>query len=131
MIHKVLIVDDDEGIRDLLVAFLELGGYEIYCAPSGKVGLRMFYELRPDLVITDAIMPEMDGYQLSQVIRYMCDIPIMMITGVQEPKDKMKLLNPAINDYMTKPIGIDDFLERVAVLLSSNYLHSNDKTAQM
>ena len=130
MIHKVLVIDDEEGIRDLLVAFLEMGGYETYCAPGGKLGLRMFYELRPDLVITDAIMPELDGYQLSQVIRHMCDVPIMMITGVQEPKQKMRLLNPAIDDYMTKPVGIDDFLNRAEALLSNNYHRSGDITAQ-
>ncbi len=119
MSKTILVVDDEPGIRDLLEAFLDIGGYRTIAASDGKEALRVFYERTPDLVITDVVMPSMNGYTFSQLIRYMADTPIMMITGVQDEDQKKRFINAAVDEYMTKPINMDDFLARVEALFDN------------
>jgi len=114
---RVLVVDDEPSIRELLAAFLEIGGYQAIVASNGKEALRLFYENAPDLVITDVIMPDMNGYTFSQLVRYMADTPIMMITGVQDEEQKRRFINSAVDEYMTKPVIMDEFLDRVEGLV--------------
>ncbi|MCH7786516.1 MAG: response regulator [Chloroflexi bacterium] len=117
MADVALIVDDEEIIRDLLEAFLETEGYETYTASSGTEGLRQVYDRRPDVVISDVVMPEMDGYEFCCLAREMCDVPIMMVTGVRAESNVLRL-STDIDDYMTKPLDMDDFLKRIAGLIS-------------
>jgi len=120
MVDKILIVDDEPSIRELLAAFLEIeGGYEVYTAPSGHEGLRQLYEHHPDLVVTDIMMPGMDGYEFAHHVRQACDVPIMIVTGVTSELNEgnVRKITSEIDDYMMKPIGMDDFLNRVSALL--------------
>ena len=79
MADVALIVDDEEIIRDLLEAFLETEGYETYTASSGTEGLRQVYDRRPDVVISDVVMPEMDGYEFCFLARETFDTPLLMV----------------------------------------------------
>lgn len=117
MADIALIVDDEKTIRDLLEAFLETEGYETYTASSGIEGLRQVYEKRPDIVISDVVMSGMDGYEFCYLAREMCDVPIMMVTGVKAESTVLRF-NPEIDDYMLKPFEMDEFLRRVAGLIS-------------
>ena len=113
----MLVVDDQELVREVLAECLELGGYEPCIASNGDEGLRQLHEHQPDLVITDMRMPGMDGYEFCYLAREMCGVPIMMVTGVKAESTVLRF-NPEIDDYMLKPFEMDEFLRRVAGLIS-------------
>lgn len=117
MANKVLVVDDEEGIRDLVSAFLEAGGYEARAASNGYDGLLQLHEWQPDLVVSDLIMPKMDGYTFCHMVRQSSDVPIIVITGMGGESENIRKLNPTIDDCMTKPFSMDQFLNRVAAVL--------------
>ena len=123
MADIALIVDDEKTIRDLLEAFLETEGYETYTASSGIEGLRQVYEKRPDIVISDVVMSGMDGYEFCYLTREMCGVPIMMVTGAKAESAVLRF-NPGIDDYMIKPFDMDEFLRRVAGLISRSRQNS-------
>lgn len=117
MAATVLIVDDEPGIVDLLTAWMELAGYEACTASNGYEGLRQLYQHRPDLVISDVMMPGMDGYEFCHLVRQACDVSIMLITGVEQEEDKVKRLSRDIDSYMMKPFRMQEFLSQVEALL--------------
>ena len=124
MTRSVLIVDDEEIIRALLSDWLELAGYETHAASDGFEGLRLLGEYRPNLVISDIMMPEMDGYEFCRLVRKSTNVPIMMITGCYMTKpfagdDKEEVRRElGINDYMTKPFDMEEVLDRVDTMIS-------------
>jgi len=79
-----MIIDDDPGLLTLMRLGLERDGYEVITAQSGKEGLRKAYECRPDLIVLDILMPEMDGWEVCQRLRYVCNTPILILTAVDE-----------------------------------------------
>ncbi|MCH8109382.1 MAG: response regulator [Chloroflexi bacterium] len=117
MADVALIVDDEKIIRDLLEAFLETEGYETYTASSGIEGLRQVYDKRPDVVISDVVMSGMDGYEFCYLAHEMCGVPVMMVTGVKAESNILRF-KPDVDDYMLKPFDMDEFLRRVARLIS-------------
>jgi len=119
MTSKVLIVDDEEVIRELLVAFLEMEGYEIFTASNGEEGLRRFHEEKPDLIVSDVMMPVMDGYEFCRRVREISDTPIIVITGMGRHPEHVSSLNLA-DAFMDKPIEMADFLSQVETLLKGN-----------
>jgi DNA-binding response OmpR family regulator len=121
MTNKILIVDDDEGIRDLLRGFLDLKGYQTCAASNGVEGLRQLYEQQPDLVVTDCFMPEMDGREFCQLVHQAADVPVLMISGMGQAEvsdAKVLPLSTGVSAYMTKPFQMDKFLDTVRTLLS-------------
>ncbi|MDP6716715.1 MAG: response regulator [SAR202 cluster bacterium] len=112
----VLIVDDEEGIRKLLADILEMRGFEVCQASNGKEGLRQLYDRRPDLVVSDVRMPDMDGYEFCHLVRQACDVPIMIITGIGPTEDKIQRLTADVDEFMAKPLTLGDFVERVSFL---------------
>ena len=117
MTRSVLIVDDEEIIRALLSDWLELAGYETHAASDGFEGLRLLGEYRPNLVISDIMMPEMDGYEFCRLVRKSTNVPIMMITGVAGDDKEEVRRELGINDYMTKPFDMEEVLDRVDTLV--------------
>jgi len=83
MNEKILLIDDDSGLLTLLRLGLEREGFEVATADNGKEGLRRAYEIRPDVIILDVSMPEMDGWATCQRLRSMCDTPIIMLSAMQ------------------------------------------------
>ena len=116
---KVLIVDDQESVREVLAECLELGGYEPFLASNGNEGLRQLYDHRPDLVITDMRMPGMDGYEFCRLIRNTCSVPIIMLTGLAEAAPDVPGLN-LVDAFIAKPVKIYELLAQVAALLSDD-----------
>lgn len=114
---KVLIVDDQESVREVLAECLELGGYELCLASNGDEGLRQLSEHRPDLVITDMRMPGMDGYEFCRLIRNVSSVPIIMLTGLAEAAPDAPSLN-LVDAFIAKPVKIHELLAQVAALLS-------------
>ena len=116
MAETVLIVDDQPVMLDMLKECLESMGYETSTASNANEGLRRLYERRPDLVITDLWMPGMDGFEFSRIIRYTCDVPIMMLTAVGRTEGKTYDLN-LVDEYLEKPVTIEELEDRIRVLL--------------
>ncbi|GAB4440864.1 MAG: response regulator transcription factor [Anaerolineae bacterium] len=117
MTHKILVVDDDAALLELIQYNLESSGFQTITASDGQAGLRSFFENRPDLVILDIAMPKMDGYQVCERIREMSDIPVILLTALGRQEDIIKGLDIGADDYMTKPFRVGELLARVKATL--------------
>ncbi len=115
--RRILIVDDDPDIRDLLRTLLERAGYLVDAAEDGKAALRQFYAASPDLVILDVSMPELDGWGTLERIRDLSDVPVMMLTARTAELEKVRGLSAGADDYVSKPFGRQELLARVQALL--------------
>lgn len=114
---KVLIIDDEEDVRNLIGLRLQRAGYDTVAAANGLEGMRLFYKDRPDLVILDVAMPEMDGWQVLQRLREVSNVPVLMLTALAQERDKVKGLRGGADDYVTKPFGKEELLARVEAAL--------------
>ena len=117
MNEKVLIIDDDPGLLTLLQLGLERDGFMVITAESGKEGLRRAYEARPDVIVLDIMMPDMDGWVTCQRLRSMCDTPIIMLTARADQADVLKGLALGADDYVTKPCSFDELKARIRTVL--------------
>src|SRR2546421_10228598 len=114
---RVLVVDDDPDIRRLLRELLERAGFEVLDAPDGKAALREVFERRPDLVVLDVTMPELDGWKTLERIRDVSDVPVMMLTAAASEVEKVRALGAGADDYVVKPFGRQELVARVQALL--------------
>lgn len=117
MVDKILIVDDEPTVLELVRRNLEREGYQVVTASDGQEGMRMVYAERPDLVILDVMMPELDGWQVCQRVRGMSDVPIIMLTARRQEADIIKGLDLGADDYLTKPFLRGELLARVSAVL--------------
>src|SRR5512138_1833829 len=117
---RVLVVEDDAHIRDLVVLHLQLEGLTTVAAGDGASGLRMAKQDPFDLLILDVMLPELDGVTVCRAVRrepMNGDLPILMLTARREESDKVNGLESGADDYLTKPFGIREFIARVRALL--------------
>jgi DNA-binding response OmpR family regulator len=114
---RILVVDDDPSMRDLLRGMLERAGHEVREAEDGRTGLRDLYTATPDLVILDVNMPELDGWALLERIRDLSDVPILMLTARDAEMERVRGLQGGADDYVVKPFGHQEIVARVQVLL--------------
>jgi two-component system KDP operon response regulator KdpE len=96
---------------------LEREGFTVVTAENGREGLRRAYETRPDLIILDIMMPEMDGWMTCQRLRYVCDTPIIMLTARTDQSDILKGLSLGADDYLTKPCSFEELKARIRTAL--------------
>jgi DNA-binding response OmpR family regulator len=113
MAKKILIVEDDENIRELLRLYLEHEGYEIVEAENGAEGLKQYKKENPDMLLLDVMMPVMDGWQVCKEIRKDSKVPIIMITAKSETLDKVTGLEMGADDYIAKPLEMREVVARV------------------
>ena len=117
MFH-ILIVDDDKNTRILMQAVLEAENYVVSMASNGEEALSIIDSQHIDLVILDIMMPKMNGYELTQILRdAQNDIPILMVSAKQLPADRKKGFLVGTDDYMTKPVDEEEMLLRIKALL--------------
>ncbi|MBP6183320.1 MAG: response regulator transcription factor [Saprospiraceae bacterium] len=115
---RILIVEDESSLRDILTLNLELEGYEVASAPSGSDALAVFNQAHFDLVILDVMLPGMSGMEVCAAIRILNDpTPILMLTARNAPEDRVEGLRTGADDYLTKPFNLEELLLRVANLL--------------
>ena len=115
---KILVVEDNKNLRKLMVTYLKDNNYEPLEAEDGQVALEVIDTNHVDLIICDVMMPNMDGYELSKELRnanYM--IPILMVTAKDTIDDKREGFLSGVDDYMVKPVDMDEMILRVGVLL--------------
>lgn len=118
MANKVLIVDDEAAIRDALGRKLRREGFSVVTAANGLEGLRAFHSERPNLVILDIVMPEMDGLTVCQRIREVAETPIVMLSAQAiTEEDIIDGLNAGADEYLVKPIRLNEFAARVQAIL--------------
>ncbi len=117
MAESVLVVDDEQSIREILTAWLEDNGYQAYSSSNGLEALKELYNRRPDLVVADILMPEMDGYEFCRLAREVTEAPIMLLTALGKEQDKVKGFNLGADDYVVKPVGMEEFIARISALL--------------
>ncbi|WP_294657916.1 response regulator transcription factor [uncultured Fusobacterium sp.] len=123
---KILIVDDEEQIRNILRMYLVREGYEISEAEDGEKGLRLFYEKPFDLVILDVMLPKKDGWSILREIKKYTETPVIMLTARDDSEDEVFGFEMGADDYITKPFNNKVLLARVKSLLrkSNNSVES-------
>src|SRR5438477_3488776 len=114
---RVLVVDDDDDIRGLVVELLQRAGLDVEQAPDGRAGLRAFHQTPADLVVLDVSMPELDGWQTLERIRDLSDVPVIMLTARGAELERVRGLQAGADDYMVKPFGRQELVARVQALL--------------
>lgn len=113
MAYKLLVVDDENNIVDILRFNLEKEGYEVFTAENGRIGYEVFKKEKPDLLLLDIMMPELDGFGLCKMIREESNVPIIMLTARAEEVDKVLGLEFGADDYITKPFSVRELVARV------------------
>jgi len=113
----ILVIEDDPDIRSLVVALIERAGMRASEAADGRAGVRAFFEQRPDLVVLDVGLPELDGWQVLGRIRDLSEVPVLMLTAEGEQVQKVRGLEGGADDYVTKPFGSEELVARINALL--------------
>jgi len=115
---KILVVEDDLNTRKLMCAVLKQSGFEVLQAEDGVAALELMDREHVDLVVLDLMMPNMDGYELTEHLRMTWDkLPILMVTAKHDPVDKRKGFLAGTDDYMTKPVDEEEMILRIRALL--------------
>lgn len=115
--EKILVVDDDRNICDLLRMYLEKEGYTVVLANNGADAVKIFGTENPDLVLLDIMLPQLDGWQVCREIRKASDKPIIMLTAKDETFDKVLGLEMGADDYVTKPFEAKEVIARIKAVL--------------
>ena len=117
---KILVVDDDLAINELIKVNLELSGYSVISALDGNKGYALAKQEQPDLIVLDVMMPEVDGYTVAKRIREnesTKDVPIIMLTALGMLQNKAQGFDIGVDDYLVKPFEMDELLMRIKALL--------------
>ena len=118
--QKILVVEDDFDIQELLQNFLQEAGYEVAVANDGVEALSLFAGERYDLIVLDIMLPKIDGYGVCELIRKQSDVPIIMLTALSGEEDQIKGLDLQVDDYITKPFNILEVKARIKAILRRN-----------
>ena len=117
MERKVVVVEDDINIAELLRLYLEKDGFAVTVTHDGAEGLRAAEEQKPDLVMLDIMLPGMDGWQVCKRLRQTSNVPIIMLTAKGETEDKVQGLEMGADDYIVKPFEVKELLARIHAVL--------------
>ena len=115
--RKILVVEDEENIRTLEKLYLQKEGYEPVLAGTGREALRLFDEQKPDLVILDLMLPELNGEEVCREIRKKSTVPIIMVTAKSDEIQKLEGLEIGADDYVTKPFSPRELMARIKAAL--------------
>lgn len=117
---RILVVDDEEDVINVLRLVLSKSGYDVLTAASGMAGLMLAQSERPQAILLDIMMHEMDGWEVLKLLKLddqTRDIPVIILSARVEPKDKIRGLQEGAIDYVTKPFAVREILEKVAAIL--------------
>lgn len=129
MQYKILIVDDDENICELLRLYLEKDGFETVVANDGEQAVEYAAKYTPDLILLDIMLPKLDGWQVCREIRKSSDVPIIMLTAKGETFDKILGLELGADDYISKPFDTKEVIARIKAVLRRS--SDKDKASQI
>lgn len=135
MNNKVLVIDDDKSINELIKINLELAGYQVIQAFNGIDGFQKVKQEMPNCIVLDVMMPEVDGYTVAQRVRQnpeTSDIPIIMLTALSQLNNKVLGFDIGVDDYLCKPFEVEELLVRVRALLKrSNQIPKSAATKEL
>lgn len=114
---QILLVDDDRSLLKFISANLKARGYEVIVAQDGQVAMEALAVQMPALIILALMMPKMNGMQVVRAVRQSSDIPIIVISAIDDESKKVELLDSGVDDYITKPFGLQELLARVRAVL--------------
>ena len=117
MKSKIMVVDDDPNIRQLVNIYLEREGFEVTAADRGDEALRQFRAAPPNLMLLDIMLPGMDGWQVCREVRKISNIPIIMLTAKDETFDKVLGLELGADDYIVKPFDMKELVARIKAVI--------------
>ena len=103
MTTKIFVIDDDSAVTDLLSVLLNTQGFQVWVTNSSSEGLTQIREKAPDLVILDLMMPEIDGWEVCKAVRAFSDVPIIVLSALNDPSMVASVLDAGADDYLTKP----------------------------
>ena len=115
--QRILVVEDDLDIQELLQNFLQEMGYEVDIAGDGVEALSIFIDGKYDLILLDIMLPKIDGYGVCELIRKQSDVPIIMLTALNGEDDQIKGLDLQVDDYITKPFSMPILIRKIAAVL--------------
>ena len=125
--QRILVVEDDFDIQELLQNFLQEAGYEVAVANDGVEALSLFAGERYDLIVLDIMLPKIDGYGVCELIRKQSDVPIIMLTALSGEEDQIKGLDLQVDDYITKPFSMPVLLRKIAAVLRRSNRGTDEK----
>ncbi len=128
---KILVVDDDTNICELLRLYMEKDGYTVFIANDGESAVRAFNEVSPDIVLLDIMLPKMDGWQVCREIRKTSDKPIIMVTAKGETFDKVLGLELGADDYVVKPFDTKEIMARIKAVLRRTSVAVEEESKQV
>jgi two-component system, OmpR family, response regulator len=115
---RLLVVDDEPSIRELLAASLRFAGFEVHAAADGAQALRLAEQVRPDLLVLDVMLPDMDGFDVTRRLRAGGrDVPVLFLTARDDTADKVAGLTAGGDDYVTKPFSLEEVVARIRAVL--------------
>jgi two-component system KDP operon response regulator KdpE len=119
---RILVVDDESAIRDMLLVNLQASGFQVGLAVNGADGLLKAGEFHPHLIILDLGMPDMNGLEVLKRLRHWTEIPVVILTVNDDEQTKVDLLDAGADDYLTKPFSVPELLARIRVSLRRHHL---------
>lgn len=128
---KILVVDDDKNICELLRLYMEQEGYTVLIANDGETAVSSFSDFNPDIIILDIMLPRMDGWQVCREIRKVSNTPIIMITAKGETFDKVLGLELGADDYIVKPFETKEVMARIKAVLRRTSIDPTDEVKKV
>ena len=128
---KILVIEADRDIEELLQFFLEDNGYQVAIARDGLEGITMFREGGFSLILLDIMLPKIDGYAVCELVRKESDIPIIMVTALSDEEDQMKGLDLLADDYITKPFSMPVLLRKIGAVLRRSQRNQKGEANRM
>src|SRR6056297_3673970 len=125
--EKILIIDDEKEIRELIRDYLEVEGYKVCMAEDGEIGLEKFNTCGPDIIVLDIMLPKVDGMEICKIIRGKSNIPILMLSAKKSDVDKVLGLGLGADDYITKPFSPKELVARIQAQLRRYNEFSNSQ----
>lgn len=117
MPKKILVIEDEESIRNIIRAFLEDAGYTAFVAGDGLEGVNKFHEKNPDLVLLDLMLPKMNGFTVCEILRKESRTPIIMLTALDDDDSQLKGFDALADDYITKPFSMPVVMKHIEAVL--------------
>ena len=125
--QKILVVEDDLDIQELLKNFLQEAGYSIVLANDGVEALSIFSDVQFDLILLDIMLPKIDGFAVCELIRKQSQVPIIMLTALNGEEEQIRGLDMQVDDYITKPFSMPVLIRKIAAVLRQSIISQNQE----
>ena len=125
--QKILVVEDDLDIQELLKNFLQEAGYSIVLANDGVEALSIFSDVQFDLILLDIMLPKIDGFAVCELIRKQSQVPIIMLTALTGEEEQIRGLDMQVDDYITKPFSMPVLIRKIAAVLRRSIISQNQE----